>query len=111
MSEPSAAFVEESYTLVENPEKRISELRQDRCPLCGGPNDCGMVAGKNECWCEKVAMSRDVLERMPDEAKRVCVVRSAAWRRQPSEFEAMITEGRHRVLDAVKGAGCLCLKT
>ena len=56
-----------------NPEKRISELRQDRCPLCGGPNDCGLVAGKNECWCEKVAMSRDVLERMPDDAKRVCV--------------------------------------
>jgi len=52
----------------------MSELRQDRCPLCGGPNDCGGAAGKSECWCEKVTISREVLEKVPEEAKgKVCV--------------------------------------
>jgi hypothetical protein len=21
------------------------------CPLCGGPNDCGVAQAKPDCWC------------------------------------------------------------
>lgn len=47
----------------------MSGLRQDRCTLCGGPNDCGGAAGKSECSCENVTISRRVLEKVPEEAK------------------------------------------
>ncbi len=54
----------------------MSEPCQDRCPLCGGPNDCGMAAGKSECWCFEVKIAPEALERVPEEAKgRVCVCR------------------------------------
>lgn len=52
----------------------MSELRPDRCPICGGPNDCGGAAGKSECWCAAVRISREASERVPEEAKgKVCV--------------------------------------
>lgn len=54
----------------------MSDLRPDQCPVCGGPNDCGMAAGKSACWCETVKISREALERVPEEAKgKVCVCR------------------------------------
>ena len=54
----------------------MSEVKPDRCPICGGPNDCGMPAGKSECWCESVTISREALEKVPAEAKgKVCVCR------------------------------------
>jgi hypothetical protein len=54
----------------------MSELRPDRCPLCGGPNECGGAAGKSECWCANVQISPEALEKVPEEAKgKVCVCR------------------------------------
>ena len=54
----------------------MSELKPDRCPICGGPNDCGMAAGKSECWCASVKISAGALEKVPEGAKgKVCVCR------------------------------------
>ena len=57
----------------------MSELRADRCPICGGPNDCGMAAGKSECWCARVKISPEALEKVPEGVKgKVCVCRKCA---------------------------------
>ncbi len=57
----------------------MSELRKDRCPLCGGPNECGMAAGKSECWCFEAKIAPEVLARVPEEAKgKVCVCAKCA---------------------------------
>jgi hypothetical protein len=55
------------------------ELRRDRCPLCGEPNDCGLAAGKTDCWCFAVKISPEALVRLPEEARgKVCVCRKCA---------------------------------
>ena len=57
----------------------MNELQPDRCPICGGPNDCGGAAGKSECWCANVKISPDALARVPELAKgKVCVCRACA---------------------------------
>ncbi len=54
----------------------MSGMRPDRCPICGGPNDCSMAAGKSECWCAQAKISEEALTRVPEEAKgKVCVCR------------------------------------
>ena len=55
------------------------ELRRDRCPLCGEPNDCGLAAGKTDCWCFAVKISPAALVRLPEEARgKVCMCRKCA---------------------------------
>ena len=57
----------------------MSELCADRCPICGGPNDCGMAAGKSECWCARVKISPEALEKVPEGVKwKVCVCKKCA---------------------------------
>ena len=57
----------------------MSELKQERCPLCGGPNECGLAAGKSECWCFEAKIAPEVLERVLKEAKgKVCVCAKCA---------------------------------
>ncbi len=44
------------------------------CPLCGGPNGCGMAEGRDECWCFNATIAQGVLERLPDTVRgKVCV--------------------------------------
>ena len=68
----------------------MSPLKTDRCPICGGPNECGMAAGKSECWCAGVEISKQVLEQVPEAASgKVCVCRNCAQaglNRKPTEF-------------------------
>ena len=68
----------------------MSELRTDRCPICGGPNECGLAAGKSECWCAGIEISKKALERVPEEARRkACLCRNCALaglNRKPTEF-------------------------
>jgi len=53
--------------------------RQDLCPLCGGPNGCGLVAGANSCWCFETRIPAAVLERVPAEARdRSCICQTCA---------------------------------
>jgi hypothetical protein len=57
----------------------MTDMRPDRCPLCGGPNDCGVAAGKNECWCFTAKISAEALAALPDEARgRVCICANCA---------------------------------
>ena len=41
------------------------------CPLCGGPNDCGVAAGKDVCWCFSAGVPSEVVERIPDSLTRL----------------------------------------
>ena len=58
-----------------------------RCPLCGQPNDCGIVAGAATCWCCETAIPAEVLEKIPPEARGIaCVCKTCATgRRSPEE--------------------------
>jgi hypothetical protein len=49
------------------------------CPLCGGPNDCQIAAGRTTCWCFEAPVPADVLARVPLAAQGVaCVCRPCA---------------------------------
>jgi hypothetical protein len=50
-----------------------------RCPLCGNNNECGVAAGEEPCWCFRQTVPREVLQRLPLEARGVaCVCRNCA---------------------------------
>ncbi|HEX6275837.1 MAG TPA: cysteine-rich CWC family protein [Polyangiaceae bacterium] len=50
-----------------------------RCPLCGGPNACGMSSGAGTCWCSSAKIPAEVLERVPPEARdQICVCAACA---------------------------------
>jgi hypothetical protein len=52
-----------------------------RCPLCGGPNDCGIAAGASTCWCFTTEIPSDVRDRIPPEARDLsCICRACAER-------------------------------
>jgi len=54
-------------------------LAEDTCPLCGGPNGCGLAAGASTCWCFGAAIPAAALERVPDEARdRRCICATCA---------------------------------
>lgn len=43
-------------------------------PAVQWANECGLAAGKSECWCFEAKIAPEVLERVPEEAKgKVCV--------------------------------------
>ena len=53
------------------------------CPLCGGVNQCAVVAGGDirSCWCSAVTMSEGVVEVIADEKKGlICVCADCAQR-------------------------------
>jgi hypothetical protein len=61
-----------------------------RCPLCGTPNGCALVAGGEieTCWCAKVAIPAEVLERVPAEARDKSCVCAACARGEPEKARA-----------------------
>lgn len=61
----------------------MSELRTDRCPLCGAENDCAVVrcgtATCADCWCAGITIADDVLARIPAAARdKACLCRRCA---------------------------------
>ena len=53
------------------------------CPLCGKPNKCERVVceAAENCWCAKVIFSQELLDRVPEEAKRkACICRECVER-------------------------------
>lgn len=55
------------------------EVDPRRCPLCGGPNDCGIAAGASTCWCFSTDVPAEVVARVPDEARdAMCICRACA---------------------------------
>jgi hypothetical protein len=54
-------------------------LRPDTCPVCGGPNGCGIAAGASTCWCFTASIPAEALDRIPDEARdRSCICAACA---------------------------------
>lgn len=62
----------------------------ERCPLCGGPNDCRLCTAatyKGPCWCESAKVPDELLARVPAEARnRACICRAcvAAFHQEQS---------------------------
>ena len=57
----------------------IPGTRQETCPLCGGPNGCGLAAGSSECWCFSARIPSQVLDRIPPEARNAsCICQACA---------------------------------
>jgi hypothetical protein len=52
----------------------IGSVDPKRCPLCGGANDCGRVAGKDKCWCFTACISLGVIERVPELARGLACI-------------------------------------
>ncbi|MGE5116963.1 MAG: cysteine-rich CWC family protein [Betaproteobacteria bacterium] len=55
----------------------VRALPNDRCPLCGGPNDCAPArCGSLEvdCWCRGARFGTALLARVPQaERRRACI--------------------------------------
>ena len=62
----------------------MSDVDPRRCPLCGGPNDCGIAAGASTCWCFTAEIPADVRDRIPPDARDLACVCRACAERQPS---------------------------
>lgn len=59
------------------------------CPLCGGPNACGIAAGDATCWCFTTKVPRELLERVPEDQKGiVCICRTCINGFKEEEKEA-----------------------
>ncbi|QSO48393.1 cysteine-rich CWC family protein [Alicyclobacillus mengziensis] len=49
------------------------------CPICGGDNNCGNVAGKlhGTCWCDKEVFPQGVFENIPSNSTtKSCICQS-----------------------------------
>jgi hypothetical protein len=64
-----------------------------RCPLCGGPNDCGIAAGASTCWCFTTSIPEDVRARVPDAARDLACVCRACAEGQRARAEASPSSG------------------
>lgn len=61
------------------PDSAAESPARDTCPICGGPNACGIAAGDTTCWCFTASIPAAALERVPDEAKdRTCICAACA---------------------------------
>jgi hypothetical protein len=70
----------------------MSDVDPRRCPLCGGPNDCGIAAGASTCWCFTTDIPSDVRDRIPPEARDLaCVCRACAERQTSAAPAASLT--------------------
>lgn len=57
----------------------VATVRPDTCPVCGGPNGCGLAAGASTCWCFTASIPAAALERVPEAARdRSCLCAACA---------------------------------
>ncbi len=63
-----------------------------RCPLCGNANACAMETeratgvAQPPCWCTRIDFDRQVLERLPSEARGVaCICNACAARKEAAD--------------------------
>ena len=74
------------------PDVRPAAVPPDRCPLCGGPNGCGLAAGADTCWCFSASILPEALERVPDEARdRTCICADCAGQTGPAPASGVET--------------------
>jgi len=63
------------------------------CPVCGAANDCGVAAGKVDCWCFTAVLPPEVLEKIPGDAQGSVCVCPACARQSPRIPAAEESEG------------------
>ena len=112
-------------------ECNANQFATDRCPICGGDNECGVAAAnkhaathcsdgaKATCWCFDVQIPDAALQRIPKEAVgHTCICRRCSMAqatasgvtttRDPGGREAIVLEANgQRVLIATTGAQVL----
>lgn len=48
--------------------------RADRCLVCGGPNNCGLIANRaSSCWCVSEVFPPEVLAGLSDRERCLCL--------------------------------------
>jgi len=63
------------------PDPAAASLSQDTCPLCGGPNRCGLAAGADTCWCFTASIPPAALAQVPEaDRDRRCICAACADR-------------------------------
>jgi hypothetical protein len=67
----------------------MTDVDPRRCPLCGGPNECGIAAGASTCWCFTTEIPPDVRDRIPAEARDLACVCRACAERQTGEASSL----------------------
>ena len=46
------------------------------CPICGGDNDCGNVAGRphGTCWCDREFFPKEIFDKIPSTgSEKTCI--------------------------------------
>lgn len=67
-----------------------------RCPLCGGPNDCGAAIDPGACWCQSATFSPQLLARLDESQKGTACIcpRCVAAALTAAEHTKRSTNGR-----------------
>lgn len=64
-------------------------MDESKCPLCAGPNDCGLCAvadSEGPCWCAEVAILEDLVRQVPPELRnKACICRNCVTKYQQSK--------------------------
>ena len=59
--------------MAERPARHTDALAK-ACPLCGQPNQCGLLSSMEPCWCTGVKISTALLEKIPQPLQnRACL--------------------------------------
>ncbi|WP_083511908.1 MULTISPECIES: cysteine-rich CWC family protein [Alicyclobacillus] len=48
----------------------------NKCPICGGDNNCGNVAGKphGTCWCDRESFPKKIFDKIPSKgSEKTCI--------------------------------------
>ena len=56
-------------------------MDNERCPLCGKPNQCSVAAGRSDepCWCFEAKIDPAALERLtPEQRDQACLCPACA---------------------------------
>ncbi|UJR82703.1 cysteine-rich CWC family protein [Sandaracinus amylolyticus] len=62
----------------------MTKVDPTRCPLCGGDNECALLAGGGTCWCFSAKLAPEACERVPEAARGVaCVCRACGTGERP----------------------------
>lgn len=68
-------------------------LAATRCPLCGQVNQCAMEIERTSgvrqppCWCTQVDFNRELLERLPAQARGLACICAACASAAPQDDE------------------------
>jgi hypothetical protein len=81
--------------------------RDERCPLCGGDNECRVAKGhlyKGPCWCHQIIVPNPILTRLAEDSIdpaclcRPCLETIAQISREANGTEEIVAEVRKVIL-------------